>query len=225
MAERPEQALRRQRLPVGPSRIRVRRSRPGLADPAVRRTADLAVPGGPRHAPGPQGQRRAPQSALALPAVRRRHRTLLRRGPDMGPAHAPFHRGILALVGGASLGGRLLRSLRHYRDRVLLHAARPDPARPCRQVGAALGHHLPVRRHHRNLPSPVFLRHADRGPGIRLGLQRAGSGAAHHGGVFRDGRSAQRPAGSAGCSATGGRSTSSSRSRSGTWWAPDCSDS
>ena len=45
---------------------------------------------------------------VAFPAFRRRHRTLLRSGPDVGTAHAPHHRGILALVGGASLGGRLL---------------------------------------------------------------------------------------------------------------------
>ena len=49
MDEHPEQALRRQRVPLGPSRLRVRRPRPGLADPAVRWPVDLAFPGGSRH--------------------------------------------------------------------------------------------------------------------------------------------------------------------------------
>ena len=175
--------------------------------------------------PGAQGRRRAAQPALPLPALRRRHRPLLRRGPDLGPAHAPLHRRILALVGGPPLGGRLLRSLRHHRHRLLLHAPRPDPSGVRRQGRAALGHHLPLRRHHRHLPSPVLLRHADRRPGVGLGLQRAGSGAAHHGRLLRDGRPAQRPAGTVGAALQVGRSTSSSRWRSGTWSAPDCSAS
>ena len=37
-----------------------------------------------------------------------RHRAVLRRRPDVGPADAPGHGRILALVGGASLGRGLL---------------------------------------------------------------------------------------------------------------------
>ena len=44
--ERPEQALRRERVPVGTPGLRVCGSGPRLADSAVRRSADLAVPGG-----------------------------------------------------------------------------------------------------------------------------------------------------------------------------------
>ena len=140
MVERPEQALRRQRVPLGPPGLRVRRPRPRLADPAVRRTADLAVPGGPRHPPGARRQRGEHSANLLwlflLSAGR--HRPVLRRGPDLGPAHASVDRGILALVGGPPLGGRLLRSLRHHRDRLLLHAPRPDPPGASRRKSALL---------------------------------------------------------------------------------------
>ena len=56
--------------------------------------------------------------------------------------------------------------------------------------GAALGHDLSVRRHHRHVPPPVLLRHADGRAGLGLGLQRAGSGAAGPGRLRRHGRSA-----------------------------------
>ena len=82
---------------------------------------------------GPQGKWRTSQPAVPLPALRRRHRAVLRSGPDVGTAYAPHHRGILALVGGPSLGGRVLRSLRHHRDRILLYAAGPDSSGVRRQ--------------------------------------------------------------------------------------------
>ena len=63
-----------------------------------------------------------------------------------------------------------------------------------RQSRAALRHHLPVGRHHRHLPSPVLLRHADRRAGVGLGVQRARSGAADLGRLRRAGRSAPRQA-------------------------------
>ena len=63
-------------------------------------------------------------------------RAVLRRGPDVGPADAPGHGRVLALVGGAPLGRRLLRGLRHGGDRVPVHAHGPAadrhaPPRPC----------------------------------------------------------------------------------------------
>ena len=66
----------------------------------------------------------------------------------------------------------------------------PDPAGIRREVCAAIRHDLPLGRHHRHLPSPVFLRHSHRCLGMGVGLQRAGSSAAHHGCLFRDGRPA-----------------------------------
>ena len=68
-----------------------------------------------------------------------RHRPALRRGTELGTAHAPVDGRVLALVGGASLGGRLLRGLRHHGDRLLLRAAEPDPAGAGGQGGAAFG--------------------------------------------------------------------------------------
>ena len=49
-----------------------------------------------------------------------RHRPLLRRRADVGPPDQPGDRRVLALVGGPPLGRRLLRGLRHRRDRVSL---------------------------------------------------------------------------------------------------------
>ena len=92
------------------------------------------------------------------------------------------------------------------------------------QGGAAVGHHLPVRRHHRHVPSPVLLGHADRGAGLGLGVQRlevvplvlVGYGA------WTTCAAASSPHGR---SATAGRSTSSSPWPSGTWSARGCSAS
>ena len=57
-------------------------------------------------------------------------------GPDLGPAHPSVDRGILALVGGSPVGGRLLRGLRHHRHRLLLH--RLDLIRPALAAEASL---------------------------------------------------------------------------------------
>ena len=52
------------------------------------------------------------------------HRRLLRHVADLGPAHALLDGRVLALVAGAPVGGRLLRSVRHRRDRADLHPPR-----------------------------------------------------------------------------------------------------
>jgi hypothetical protein len=54
------------------------------------------------------------------------HRPVLRRRPDVGRAHAPVDGRVLALVGGAPVGGRLLRGVRHRGDRLPVHP--PGPA-------------------------------------------------------------------------------------------------
>ncbi len=64
-----------------------------------------------------------PFAAADVSAVEHRHSAVLRRRADVRPAQQSGHRRILALVGGAPLGGRLLRSLRHRGDRVPAHAA------------------------------------------------------------------------------------------------------
>ena len=199
---------------------------PRLADPAVRRTADLAVPGGAGDASRRSrvaGEQR--QSALALPAVRRRHRPVLRRRPDLGPAHAPVDRRVLALVGGPPVGGRLLRGLRHHRDRLLLHAPGPDPAGaspprprcsrpPSSSSGGIIGtcHHL----YFSGTPTVALAWGSVFSALEVVPLVLVAYSALDD---LRRGRLApwvQRYR---------GRSTSSSPWPSGTWWAPDCSAS
>jgi nitric oxide reductase subunit B len=53
-------------------------------------------------------------------------RSVLRGGVDVGRAHASFHRRVLALVVGAPVGRRLLRSVRHRRDRAPVHPPGAD---------------------------------------------------------------------------------------------------
>ena len=91
--------------------------------------------------------------------------------------------------------------------------------------GAVRHHCLPVRRRARNPASPVLHGNTDRGHRARRELLRARGGAA---GVHRlrglshlQARAARRR----GCSVIAGPSCSSPRSRSGTWWARDCSAS
>ena len=75
------------------------------------------------------------------------------------------------------------------------------------------------------LPPPVLLRHADRRPGLGVGVQRPGGRAAGAGGLRCDGRPAAVPADAVGRGSTSGRSTSSWRSPSGTWSGRGCSGS
>ena len=81
---------------------------PVLADLPVRGAVRVALPDGPRVVAGAQESRSEPAPAGVVRHRLGGHRPVLRRGPDVGPADAPGHGRILALVGGASLGGRLL---------------------------------------------------------------------------------------------------------------------
>src|SRR5690348_2313583 len=101
-----------------------------MADHAVRGAADLAVPGGASHPSGFEKWRRrgATPAAVAVPDVGSGHRAVLWRRAYLGAAHTPVDRRILALVGGAPVGGRLFRSVRDYRHRFLLHPAGADSA-------------------------------------------------------------------------------------------------
>ena len=124
-----------------------------------------------------------------------RYRPVLRRGADVGPAHALVDRRILALVGGPPVGGGFLRGLCHSRDRILLHSSGADQAGVRGTLRPALGSDLPGRRHHWHLPPLVLLGDALRGARLGLGVQRFGSGSADSGGLRRMGR---YPAGQAG---------------------------
>ena len=86
----------------------------------------------------------------------------------------------------------------------------------------------PLRRHHRNLPSPVLHRHAQLRAGPGSGVQRAGSraaGADRLRGVGEHSPVARHRQTVHGSALTSGRSTSSSPWPSGTSWAPACSAS
>ena len=61
-----------------------------------------------RHPP----RRRAQVAPRPLPHLGGGHRRILHGRTDVGPAHQPGHRRILALVGGPSVGGGFLRGLR-----------------------------------------------------------------------------------------------------------------
>ena len=155
-------------------------------------TAALALSGGAIDPAGvPEADDRGrPVAALGAAALDRGHRPVLRVRVDVRPELASLDGGVLAVVGGSPLGRGLLRGLRHGRDRLLLRAAGTRPGRPCRQGRAPLGDDLPGRRHHRHLPPPLLLRHADGRLGVRLGLQRAGGRSAGSGRL----RGARRPA-------------------------------
>jgi len=147
VAQHPGQAVGRHLFPLGPPRIRVHRSRPRLAVPAVRGAAALALPGSARRKTRAQErQQRAAPVVVGLHHVRRGHRPVIRGGAELGTSYSPVDRRILALVGGPPLGGRLLRSVCHGGDRFLLHPPEPDSAGSGGQVGAAVGNHLPGRR-------------------------------------------------------------------------------
>ena len=132
---------------------------------------------------------------------------------------------ILAVVGRSPVGRRILRGLRHDGHRLHLHATESDSAGHRGGGGSAVGHDLSVGRHHRHLPSPVLFRHAAASPwpgdrsSVRWKSFRWCSSASMRWKTC-GGRERRR-----GCSATSGRSTSSSPSPSGTWSGPGCSAS
>ena len=164
----------------------------GSGRPPLRGAADLAVPGDPLGGP-----------ALKTPGDQRQllWLFLLSAGPsacstarDSPGASTPTSRLSSTGAGGWCISGwkASSRSSPPPSSRSSSRA-RSDQAGHRRQGGAAFGHHLSVRRHHRHLPSPVLLGNADRGAGVGLGVQRARSGAAHAGGLLGSGRSAPRP--------------------------------
>ena len=99
------------------------------------------------------------------------------------------------------------------------HARRPAAPR-CSPATIFL-----ARRHHRHAAPPLLHRHADGRARARLGVQRARGRAAAVRRLRGLGELAAHALDAAGCARTAGRSTSSSRSRSGTWSAPGCSAS
>jgi nitric oxide reductase large subunit len=79
---------------------------------------------------------------------------------DLGPAHALLDDRVLALVAGAPVGRRLLRSVRHRGRRADLHQPGPGACRVGQPRDRRRDHRLPVRRHPRHAAPPVLDRHA-----------------------------------------------------------------
>ena len=107
-----------------PPGLRVHRPGPSLADRPLRRPAALVVPGRASGRSGLEEVRRTAAPAADFLDGLDRHRPVLRCRPHLGPAHPPVDCGILALVGGSPVGGRVLRGLCDHGHRLLLHAAR-----------------------------------------------------------------------------------------------------
>ena len=141
----------------------------------------------PRH-PRPSQDRAPDQHAVAVLLRRTRHPGLLRRRHARRHRDAPDRRRLLAVLGGAPVGGGLPRAVHHRHGRLhLRHAGRgaaPDRHR----------HHLPRRHpvlrrwgagHH---APPVLLRHPGGAHGPRRVLLRAGG----HPGPRRPSRTAGR---------------------------------
>ena len=208
-------------LLVRPPGLRVRRSGPVLADLPVRRPVRLAVPDGPRPVAGVQATRARNRHLLALflvasAAIALFYGAGLMWGRQTNLAMAEYWRWwvvhlwvegffeVFATVVIAFLFTRmgLLRIAQRHHGRALLDR------------------HLPVRRHHRHVPSSLLHRHADRGAGPGRDLQRPGDRAAGAD-RLRGLREPDARAGPArGSRPTSGRSTSSWRWRSGTWSGP-----
>ena len=121
-------------LLVRPPGLRVRRPRPLLADPAVRRPAAVAAAGRPRAVAGDAQAAATASSLIASVFVSTVAIALFyAAGSGLGPAHPPVDDRVLALVGGPPVGGGLLRGLRHRRHRPAVHEAGPGPGRRWRR--------------------------------------------------------------------------------------------
>ena len=135
---------------------------PRLANPALRRTHLLAMADVARIEACAGAPRRELFAADVVSDLQHRHPAVLRSRTDVRPTQPADHGRILALVGGASLGRRILRSFRHRGHRLPAYPAEAafDLDRDARRP--VLDRHLPLRRDHRDLPSPVLHRNAQR---------------------------------------------------------------
>src|SRR6266581_4087394 len=83
------------------------------------------------------------------------HPAVLCSRTNVWRAQPAYHCRILALVGGAPLGGRILRSLRNSSNRVPAYPPETAFDLDCYARRAVLDRYIPIGRHHRNLPSPL----------------------------------------------------------------------
>src|SRR5690606_24636121 len=104
------------------SGVRICRPRPGMAVSAVCWSPPMAVPYAPRPLAGADPPRRT--EAARGPAGRSHwcDCPVLRSRAHLGTTWPPVDDRVLAVVGGPSLGRRVLRGLCHHRDRLCLHA-------------------------------------------------------------------------------------------------------
>ena len=100
------------------------------------------------------------------------NRALLRRRAHVGPQHPPLDGRILALVGRAPVGRRLLRGLRDRSHRIPVHEARAGTREDGYQRRAVRDGRVPDGRRARHVPPPVLDRDADRRAGDRLSVLR-----------------------------------------------------
>src|SRR6266545_6857466 len=100
------------------------------------------------------------------------HCAVLQPRVVLGGEIAPFCRRVLALVGSAFVGGRILRSLHYGGDRVPVRAAGRRQRRTSGAGFLAVGRRVSFRRHHRHAAPPLLCRDADSGVGVRGGFQR-----------------------------------------------------
>ncbi len=151
---------------VWPSRLRIRGSRALLANLPLRGIVGVALPHGPGHVAGHSEAGRASTSAGAVPDCLDRDCLVLRGWADVGPANPLRPGGILALVGGASVGGRFLRGLRHRGHCLSLHAHGLVTHGDGHGGGSVFHNHISFGRNHWHLPSSVLQRDAHGGDGI-----------------------------------------------------------
>src|SRR5579884_1027104 len=132
---------------AGLTGLRICRPRPPLANsfvcgPRLLAVADVAWP-----ETGSGAKGRELLVADALPRIEHRNSSLLCCRPDVWATQSAHHGRILAVVGGSPLGGRLLRSLRHCRDRIPLHAPEAALGVVRDESSSVLHGCIPLRRH------------------------------------------------------------------------------